>query len=161
MLFFFFTWLLCAGAYWYAAIAGAVFAPTDPLVFQHDDYITCRPDHRKAWDKRFPQLPEPKPQIAEGAGNWYTCEALRSEYSGFSPLAYSLDILLPLIDLQQENAWGPMTPTPLSNLDQELKNFSPGHLTRLLIWIETLIGWGISLILVGMASGLIRRKQSQ
>ncbi|WP_097304084.1 hypothetical protein [Pseudomonas chlororaphis] len=161
VLFFFLTWFFCASFYWYAALEQAVFAPSDPLVFQHDDYLTCQPEHKTAWAKRFPSKPEPQPEKPEGAGNWYTCETLRGEYTGFSPLGYSLDILLPLIDLQQEKSWGPMTPTPKKNPMQELDNFTWGHVTRLLVWIETLIGWGISLVLVGMASGLIRKRTNE
>ncbi|AZD74145.1 hypothetical protein [Pseudomonas chlororaphis] len=161
VLFFFLTWFFCATVYWYAALEHAVFAPSDPVVFQHDDYLTCQPEHKAAWAKRFPSRPEPQPEKPEGAGNWYTCETLRGEYTGFSPLGYSLDILLPLIDLQQEKSWGPMTPTPKKDPMEEFDNFTWGHSTRLLVWIETLIGWGISLVLVGMASGLIRKRSNE
>jgi|GEM_PF-1282859 len=155
------TWLSFAAFYWYAAVAQAVFAPSDPLVFQHDDYLTCQSEHQAIWAKRFPSKPEPQPEKPEGAGNWYTCEALRSEYTGFSPLGYSLDILMPLVDLQQEKSWGPMTPTPKKNPLQEISNFTWGHATRLVIWIETFVGWFISLVLVSMASGLIRKRNNE
>ncbi|WIE48321.1 hypothetical protein [Pseudomonas sp. GM17] len=161
VLFFFLTWLSWAAFYWYVALEQAVFAPSDPVVFQHDDYLTCQPEHKAAWARRFPSKPEPQPEKPEGAGNWYTCEVLRGEYTGFSPLGYSLDILLPLIDLQQEKSWGPMTPTPKKDPLEEFDNFTWGHVTRLLAWIQTLIGWGISLVLVGMASGLIRKRNNE
>jgi len=88
--------------YWYAALAG-VFAPSNPLVFQNSAYDVCKPDY-------VAPAPQGKPAssvqpIVQGAGNWYLCKDLPEEYSGFSPLAYSLDVILPLVDLQQETSW--------------------------------------------------------
>ena len=38
--------------------------------------------------------------------NWFLCEPLPSDYTKFSPLAYSRDVLLPLVDLLQLKALG-------------------------------------------------------
>ncbi len=91
--------------YWYAALYGnngyGVFAPSNPLVFQNCDYDVCKADKEKA----KAELSKPAngvPPPTQGAGNWYLCKKLREEYTGFSPLAYSLDLILPLVDLQQE-----------------------------------------------------------
>ncbi|MGY1448435.1 hypothetical protein [Pseudomonas chlororaphis] len=147
-------WLAFTTVYWYAAVEQNVFAPSNPLVFQSDAYTTCRKEYGEGWQKRSPDTP-----IPSGIGNWYTCDALRGEYTGFSPGAYSLDILLSLVDLQQEKDWGPITTTPSPNAWVEFWNWDWGHSIRFLVWLETLIGWGISLLLVAIVSGLTRRKE--
>lgn len=89
---------------------------------------------------------------------WYWVAALPEEYSGFSPLAYSLDVILPLVDLQQESRWSPLIPTPNKAWCVELFTFEGGkHWTRLLVWLEILFGWLASLLLVAVVSGLTKR----
>lgn len=128
------VWLVCACVYWSAALQG-VMAPSNPLVFQHmPQYDSCKP-------------------------NWYLCEALPEEYTGFSPLAYSLDVLLPLVNLQQEQDWAALIPTPKGSWYQELGNLSFKHLVRLVIWFEILFGWVASLLLVAVVSGLTKRSE--
>ncbi|MEQ1514005.1 MAG: hypothetical protein ABL934_15160 [Lysobacteraceae bacterium] len=109
---FFGMWLACATFYWFTALPPQnVFAPSNPLVFQHADYAACVPgsDAAKA-EHAKPADAVPAP--VKGAGNGYPCETLRAEYTGFSPMAYSLDVILPLVDLQQEKDCAPMIPTP-------------------------------------------------
>lgn len=129
------VWLLCAFVYWSAALQG-VMAPSNPLVFQN------------------------MPQYESCKTNWYLCEALPEEYTGFSPLAYSLDVLLPLVNLQQEQDWAPLIPTPKGTWHQEFfGNWSFKHLVRLVLWFEILFGWVASLLLVAVVSGLTKRSE--
>jgi hypothetical protein len=101
----------------------------------------------------------PKQQKVVGAGNWYLCSELREEYTGFSPLAYSLDVILPLVDLQQQKDWGPLIPTPQAHPWYEFRERGMKHLVRLVIWFETLFGWLASLLLVAIVSGLTKRRE--
>lgn len=103
----------------------------------------------------------PKQSIDQqsNSGNWYLCKALRKEYSGFSPPAYSLDVMLPLVDLQQEKHWAPMIRTPKADWLAELFSFDAEHITRLVVWIQTLFGWITSLLLVAIVSGLTKRRE--
>lgn len=150
------VWFLCAGMYWAAALDD-VFAPSNPLIFNHSDYAACRPGY----------LPGPMPPNKEHAyGNWYLCPQLAGEYTGFSPLAYSLDLILPLVDLQQEHDWAPYIPTPKATWHEELwQFFHPEdwkyHWTRLLVWFEILFGWVASLLLVAVVSGLTNRDKEE
>ena len=153
------VWLACGSFYWYAALYGdGVFAPSNPLVFQNSEYAACVPDSETAkveLGKSAWMMPPP----IEGAGNWYLCEKLREEYTGFSPLAYSLDVVLPLVDLQQERDWSPMIPTPKNCWIDELLAHSLKHVTRLVMWFEILFGWMASLLLVAVVSGLTKRRE--
>ena len=73
----------CALVYWWLALPPYnALGPTAPLVFQNAAYAAC---------------------TEENKGNWMLCKSLPAEYTTFSPLAYSLDILLPLVDLGQKN----------------------------------------------------------
>lgn len=138
------VWLVCAGVYWWAALQG-VMAPSNPLVFQNlPTYQSCKNSQAK---------PEAKNEI-----NWYLCEDLPEEYTGFSPLAYSLDVLLPLVNLQQETDWAPLIPTPKGSWYQELfGHWTFKHIVRLVVWFEILFGWVASLLLVAVVSGLTKR----
>ncbi|MFN0185973.1 MAG: hypothetical protein ACKVQR_19340 [Aquabacterium sp.] len=139
------VWFLFGAAYWWLALPPrSAMAPSDPLVFQNASYEECLPDR--------PVKP----------GNWYLCGPLRGEYATFSPLAYSLDVLLPLVDLGQEKTWGAFVPTPKENpLEELFGHFHWGHVARLLTWFETLFGWLSSLLLVAIVSGFSRRNDEE
>jgi len=135
------VWLFCGVIYWWLAYAPhSAIGPTDPLVFQNTVYSAC---------------------AKENNGNWMLCEQLPAEYTTLSPLAYSLDILLPLVDLGQEKRWGPLTPTPEKNFCVELLSLSPPHWVRLLNWFQILYGWVASLLFVAIVSGMARRSESE
>jgi hypothetical protein len=95
------VWLVCIAIYAYASARG-VFGPTAPAIFQNSAFNHCRPD---AGAKQISQTSE-KTKI----GNWTRCPDLPPEYSSFSPLAYSLDRILPVVSFGQSNNWGPITP---------------------------------------------------
>ena len=137
------VWLLFAAGYWWAAQNG-VFAPTNPLVFDRIEYDHCRPGSDRENGKAR-------------VGNWYLCPQVPGEYTTFSPIAYSADLILPLVDLQQERDWAPIIPTPKADWREELLQFDRNHLTRLLVWFEILFGWVASLLLVAVLSGLTNR----
>lgn len=136
------VWLVCG--LFYACLArpplNAV-GPTVPAVFQHTRYGQC---------------------TKEFEGNWLLCNDLPAEYTTFSPWAYSLDILLPIVDLGQEKDWGPVITTPSPGVWTDLLfNWSPGHWVRLLNWFEILYGWLATSLLVAIVSGLSRRSDSE
>ena len=133
------VWLFCGVIYWWLAYAPhSAIGPTDPLVFQNSAYQAC---------------------TTENNGNWMLCKQLPAEYTTFSPLAYSLDVLLPLVDLGQEKRWGPLVPTPASHFCIELLSLSPPHWLRLLNWFQILYGWMASLLFVAIVSGMSRRSE--
>ena len=145
------VWLAAGALYWYAAERG-VMAPSDPIVFTHPAYQPCRLT------------------VANG-DSWTDCDLtstntlLPHEYPAFDPFAYSLDTILPLVDLQQESAWGPMVDRPprtgdAANLGAS-EPWALGWFTRLVVWIQTLFGWAGSLILVAIVSGLARRGERE
>lgn len=157
---FFCVWLGCSAVYWIAASHG-VFAPSNPIVFQNNAYLTCRPDREAAWQLANPyRLAKSIPIELKGKGNWYFCSELREEYTGFSPIAFSLDLLLPLVDLHQENDWGPLIETPKANVFCEFFSFflSGKRIVRFVMWVEILSGWVFSLLFVAVVSGLTKRK---
>ncbi len=135
-----------------------ILPPNNLLVFQNTEYASCVPDSDAAKAEKT-KLANAVPPPVQGAGNWYLCSKLREEYTGFSPLAYSMDLILPLVDLQQEHDWAPMTPTPKNTWIDELKAHSLKHVTRLIVWFEILFGWMSSLLLVAVVSGLTKRRE--
>lgn len=135
------VWCICGMAYWWMALPPrSAMAPTDALVFQNPAYAECMPDR------------------AVKPGNWYLCAPLRGEYATFSPFAFSLDVMLPVVDLGQEKTWGAFVPTPKeSPVEELLGHWHWGHVVRLLTWFEILFGWLSSLLLVAIVSGFSRR----
>lgn len=109
------VWLLCGGLYWNAAERGA-FAPSAALVLAEPRLAKCRP----------------------------ACTQLPLTVTPFQPFLYSLDVLVPLIDLRQERHWAPARDALAS--DAEAWIGVPPLL--LLIWTEALCGWIASVALL-------------
>ncbi|MBP6749510.1 MAG: hypothetical protein KA144_07720 [Xanthomonadaceae bacterium] len=171
-------WLACGGFYWRMALPdNDVFAPSDPLVFLNPAFSHCRattPNNNLhaasslevATTSTTPNESSdsvasegPENHVVKEQVNWYTCESTPAEYPGFSPFAYSLDVMLPLVDLQQENYWGPIISPPDDEPFYELIYFDGERITRLVIWLQTLFGWVVSVLLVAIVSGLTRRRE--
>jgi hypothetical protein len=148
------VWLLLGEVYYLAAIRG-VFVPTNPVVLRDAKYAQCR-------------IGDQNEKIeSSGSGNWYRCHSLSEEYTAFNPYLYSLDLILPLVDLQQKKNWVPviLTPRPYEESkrwfdDLRLRLFSTrvlSHIVHVLMWLEILFGWGASFLLAAVLSGLAKR----
>jgi len=86
------VWFACALFFRVAANNG-VMAPTDGRFYTDatSRFAECQP---------------------AASGNWTQCNALPNEYTRFSPWLYSLDLILPLVGLQQKKDWAPMKTRP-------------------------------------------------
>jgi hypothetical protein len=82
---------------------------------------------------------------------WTRCPAMPPEHTTFQPLLYSLDLILPLVDLQQEADWAPIVEDPPGN------TLHFGAFLRWLMWFEILFGWAMSLMLVAVLGKLVNK----
>lgn len=143
------VWLGCAILYGvFAQQPFNAIAPSDPLVFQNTSYAQCRSN----------ELHTVQAAKVAGQGNWPSCSLMSGEYSTFSSFAYSLDLLLPVVDLGQETAWGAYIPAANEGESRiPILNLPWGYAVRWITWFEILFGWISSLILVATISGFSRR----
>jgi hypothetical protein len=154
-------WLICAAVYFTAAELG-VMAPTNPRVFDEPKHASCRP---------------------ENGGNWTTCDKAPYEYTTFNPWIYSLDLMLPFVDLQQDRDWAPMMMRPCAVTKsiwvtdicwrsavvakvrgEPVASIKPaywisGTIVAAVMWFEILFGWAASLLLAAVLSGLAKRME--
>lgn len=64
---------------------------------------------------------------------------------------YSLDLILPLVDLQQDSDWAPIAEGPTGH------DLLAGAVLRWFMWFEILFGWTASLILVAVLGRLVEK----
>jgi hypothetical protein len=129
------VWFGCTQLYALAADQN-VMAPTTPLVHLHV---------------------LPGGQTLRGACfayGWANCPSppMPPEYTTFNAHLYSLDLILPLVDLQQSNDWAPMV-----NAGGSLWVWRDGYLIRAVMWFQILFGWVASLLLAAVLSGLAKK----
>lgn len=120
------AWCISALIYAIAAAQGLM-GPTSPLVFLNEHVAQACRDH------------------------WTTCAQMPGEYTTFQPLFYSLDLLLPVVDLQQARDWAPILDGGRPFL------VDPGSWVRFWMWLEIGFGWVTSLLLVAVLSGLAKK----
>ncbi|BAJ81090.1 hypothetical protein ACMV_17430 [Acidiphilium multivorum AIU301] len=119
------VWLVFGGGYFAAARWDGAFVPSTQALFSRFGGMCGLPAHVR----------------------WTDCKAIRLEYPQFYPLAYSLNVLLPVGNLGQEGTWRPETGT------------WGGRIAQFAVWFETLFGWMAGLILVAVVSGLAKRDE--
>lgn len=86
-----------------------------------------------------------------GKQYWTQCSAMPSAYTTFQPFFYSLDLILPLIDLQQDPDWAPIVAS------QTGETLWAGRMIRWLTWFEILFGWVMSLMFVAIVGRLVEK----
>jgi len=120
--------------YYYGRIDG-LFGPTSPIIQTSPALAAC----------------------GDGgtAGKIYWTDAsncpMPPEYTTFQPFFYSLDLILPLVDLQQENDWSPIV------MNESGKTIWFGRVLRWIMWFEILFGWIFSLWATAIFTRLIAK----
>jgi hypothetical protein len=125
-------WLFC-GACFEVGREWGFFGPTNPLIHASAALEMCG-------------------GAGEGKPYWTSAACpVPPEYTTMWPWVYSLDLLLPLVNLQQDVDWAPIVIN--GNGDQLVW----GYLLRALLWFEILFGWAASLILVAVLGRLVEK----
>lgn len=122
-------WLACGALYWVAAENGAI-APADPAIYNDPRLAHCR-----ATGGRGGEPP-----------NWTHCPELPAEHPAFRPFAYSLDLLLPFVDLRQRSRWTPLEAHGADAAPEAAGGW--GVATRVAARYQSVLGW-IALALLG------------
>lgn len=79
----------------------------------------------------------------------------KSEAQGsFSPLIYSLDTFLPIVDLDQAQTWRPDDRARCTRLGRELPC---GLAVHWYLWVQILMGWVLTTLGVAALTGLVRK----
>lgn len=131
-------WFFCSLAFEGGREFG-YFGPSNPLIHASAVYASCGapgellPDGRAKAFWHSPACPTPP------------------EYATLYPPLYSLDLILPLVDLQQDSAWAPMV------VNERGEQLVWGYLLRALMWFEILAGWFASLMLIAIVSRLVEK----
>ena len=82
---------------------------------------------------------------------WRQCPQMPPEYTTFNPWLYSLDLILPLVNLQQDSDWAPVV------MNSHGDTLWLGWWARTLMWFEILFGWFISLMFVAITGRLVEK----
>lgn len=85
-----------------------------------------------------------------GKIHWTSPECpVPSEYSTFQPFFYSLDVIIPFVDLHQETAWGPVA------TNRRGETLWWGRVLRWIMWFEIIFGWIASVMFVAIVGRLV------
>jgi hypothetical protein len=72
----------------------------------------------------------------------------------FRPLVYSLDAVLPIVDLHQASRW---LPDPAARCTVSSVGYPCGEWLRVYLWVHILVGWSLTSLAVAGFTGLVRR----
>ena len=130
-------WFVCAVVFYYGAESG-VMVPTDVTVMAKVRDKTCKL-------------------------NWTQCRELIGGYTTFSPMVYSLDYILPIVDLDQKNRWAPQivcAPQTLCPNVTWMNNSRVSYVgvgIAIFALLENLFGWIAGGVLAALTAGLIKK----
>lgn len=139
-----FFWGLGVAVFWYAESTGA-FKPNTAVVLRSPEWILCgfgKSDQRFLVSTQALANGQAEPgqtQLACFRERW---EA--SSYPYFNAWMYSLDTLLPVLDVGQKSFWRPDPTKP------------NGRFASAYFYFESIVGWALSLLAVAGFSGLVK-----
>lgn len=138
-----FFWLLGVVVFSYAERQGAVM-PNSAVVLRAPEWTLCGIERT---EKRSLVATVQAQGLAAPGQNQLACFRDRweaSSYPAFSPWMYSLDALLPVLDMGQRAFWRPNPSKP------------GGRVAINYFYFQSLVGWALSLLAVAGFSGLVK-----
>lgn len=110
------------------------FAPNSAVALQSDSWATYSADHS------YPPHPNP-------AKDWSLTSTIGRDWESFNRYAYAADIVVPIIDFGQTDAWAPST-----------TRGPAGVILWWARWVFTLFGWIVTALGAAALTGIIRRE---
>ena len=136
--------LLCGAAFWVADRTWheGQFAPNSDVVLTSDGWRAalardCVQD---------PGLPLPAPCVANPAEAWSGDPLHGMDWESFSPWGYALDLVVPILDLGQTDAWAP-------SKDRGWWGFHLWYLR----WVFAVAGWLVTALGAAAVTGIMQR----
>jgi len=128
------VWLACALVYWLAVNPGFLGLNT-PLLAP----VTKKPDVILIfdWPPSLQDIPLNAPSIADN--------------HNFVPLVYSLDVLMPVVNLGYKATWQPVV------CDSVQHPIILGQIVQFIYWFEIFFGWTSGVLLIGVLGNLIKK----
>lgn len=135
--------LLFCGLIYQKAGDQNLFVPTNSLVYRDAELKnSCYVDGKPVWTSIICPL-----------------RRIAPEYTMFNPYIFSLDVIVPLVNLRQEEDWQPLhAPMTFSLFGFEVE--TPPYFVRSVVWAETLFAWVWSLSLIGVGLSMMRARQT-
>jgi hypothetical protein len=140
---FFLILMGCAGFYHLAAKRSA-FVPTNPVIYK--DLIV-----------RQACVGDAQPIDLTTPVDWYACKQMPYELNPFRPVVYSLDQMIPFLQLGQKRDWQPVSRPLEFSLWGTHKLTLPAWTTLTVTWFQSIGSTMLYLFIVAILSGLIRR----
>jgi hypothetical protein len=119
--------------------------PSSPVVLRSAEWVLCAVG-TDAMVRFGPEGTELAGRAAPGQSqrDCFRTQPEAASYPGFLALTYSLDTILPIASLQQQEFWIP----------DETKPY--GAFARTYLWVHIAVGWALSLLAVAGFSGLVK-----
>lgn len=136
-------WLLGVAVFAFAERSGAVM-PNSAVVLRAPEWTLCGLETTE--QRSLVAIPQAQ-GLAKAGQNQLACFRQRweaSSYPAFSPWMYSLDTLLPVLDMGQRAFWRPNPWQP------------GGRIALAYFYFQSIVGWALSLLAVAGFSGLVK-----
>ena len=141
-----FFWALGVGVFGYAERQGA-FKPNSPVVLRAREWTLC------GFDRSEQRLLAASQEVASGLADkgetqlaCFRRQWEASSYPRFNPWIYSLDVLLPVLEMDQKTFWRPDPLKPSGEAALRYHHF------------QSLVGWMLSLLAIAGFSGLVKSR---
>ncbi len=87
----------------------------------------------------------------------FDIKVLSDDYPKISPLMYSVDMFVPLINFHQAEYWMPNANRGSTVIHISWCKLTTGGTLRIWMWIQIIAGWMLSSLLIVGLSGLIKK----
>ena len=139
-------WVVGVGVFWFSESQGA-FRPNSPVILRSPEWTLCGlPQAEQRFLASTQQLTSGRAAKDQTQLSCFRDQWEAASYPVFNPLMYSLDTLLPVLELDQRAFWSPDPTKPW------------GRFARAYFYFQSIIGWTLSLLAVAGFSGLVRSR---
>ncbi|PWK68989.1 hypothetical protein [Aminobacter sp. AP02] len=139
-------WGIGVAVFGFAERSGAL-KPNSPVVLRSLEWTMCALEQTES--RYMPSTGQVMPGRALAGQNQLSCflsQPEASSYPEYNPWMYSLDSLLPVMEIGQKEYWRPDPSQP------------NGVLTLNYYYFQSVVGWALSLLAVAGFSGLVKSK---
>jgi hypothetical protein len=154
---------LACGFYYQHAAERFVFVPTNPVIYTNDEMRAACATSPSVAASPAPATAATAPGAAAAAPpvdaviDWSNCKKRPFELNPFRPYVYSLDLMLPVLQLGQKRDWQPVSRPLVFNLWGLARVSLPPSTTLVVTWMQSIGSTILYLVIAAILGGMIKR----